>query len=43
VDVIVRIARDVIVDDDLHLRDIKTSSSDVGGDEDARGGGTEAT
>ena len=40
-DIIVRVTRDVVVDNNLDLGDIETSGSDVGCDQNARGGGTE--
>lgn len=41
-DVVVRIARDVVVDHERNLGDVETSGCHVGGDEDACGRGPEA-
>lgn len=40
--VVVRVARHVVVDDELDVRDVEAAAGDVGGDEDAGGAGAEA-
>lgn len=40
--IVVRVPRHVVIDHELHIRDIEAAARDVRGDEDAGGAGAEA-